>query len=73
MSARYTYEQFVTAWRDSKSVGEVAEKLQVSKFTVERVARLLRKKGLDLPTMRTNPLHSEPDIEALGKLLRGDG
>lgn len=69
MSTRYTHPEFVAKWMESKTVQEVAEHFGVSKFTVERVARELRKKGVKLPTMRQNPIHEKIDVEGLNALI----
>jgi transposase len=69
-TARYTHEQFIAAWLESKNILEVAQKLNVSKYTVERVARNLRKAGVELPTMRENPLHDPLDVDKLNAMIK---
>jgi hypothetical protein len=72
MSRNNSYEEFVRVWQAADTVGEVAEKMQISKNGVEATAMKLRKAGVGLKTMRKNPIRPEIDAEmvaALNKLI----
>lgn len=70
---QFTNEQFIEAWVGSANAQEAAEKLGVSVFTVQRAARDLRKKGVNVPTMAHGAVQrkelSQEEIDQLNKLI----
>jgi hypothetical protein len=70
MSAHTSPEDFVLAWRECKSVREVAERLGMLPTSVYIRANRLRKKGVHLPSLSNNKL-TEQRVEALNRLLVG--
>jgi transposase len=66
-------KQFLNAWLTSANAAEAAAKLGVSVFTVQRAARELRKKGVQVPTMAQGAVQkkelSAEEIQELNALI----
>lgn len=67
----FTPVQFLETYLSCTSIDECAAKLGVSKFTVERHARELRKKGVKVPFMRgkAGMQKAQVDVDALNALI----
>ncbi len=71
---RYTDLEFASSWdhfaTNGGTIADVAKQLGISVHTVSKRAKKLRTLGADLKTMRANPEHGAPDIEAINKMIR---
>lgn len=60
------YEDFVRAWKDASSVGEVAGKMNLTTKACSARASFLRRKGVNLKQIRRN---NGIDVGGLNKIL----
>lgn len=69
--SQYTMKQFVEACLSSTSKEEAAQKLNVSTWTITRVAQKLRKEGVKLPPFGRggSGVKPEVDVDELNSLI----
>lgn len=70
MANHASAEDFVRAWQSSSSLAEVAEKLGSTTNNVNQRGYVLRKKGVELKSMK--PGRRPEDVARLNAIIRGE-
>jgi biotin operon repressor len=65
-----SFEEFVKAYQTSESVAEVKDKLKISGPTIANKAKLLKKAGVNLKSLRRGRTVQKPDVTALNQLIK---